>query len=200
MPSWIYDALSSFQSFMDRGSFLDLVGAVVVAGVGSILLVAVHELGHALAARARGAPVHTIRVGDRALITLPIGTLRVELGWASGKGDVGGYVTFGTRHATPTDLLVISLAGPAASFIAATACAVLAVALISHGMVGVIIGLLGVQGLAMAIGNLIPFGDAQGMWSDGRWAMLAWAARHEPRAVLPDRHAATSVAPPRRSS
>jgi hypothetical protein len=70
VPSWIYDALSSFQSFMERGSFLDLVGTVVVAGAGSILLVAVHELGHALGARARGAPVHTIRMGDRAVITL----------------------------------------------------------------------------------------------------------------------------------
>jgi hypothetical protein len=131
---------------------------------------------------------------------LPIGTLRVELGWASGNGDVGGYVTLGTRYATPIDVLIVSLAGPAASFTAATACAVLAVALISHGMVGVIIGLLAVQGLAMAVGNLIPFGNAQGMWSDGRWAMLAWAARRERRAVLPDRHEATSVAPPRRRS
>ena len=177
VPGWLYDALSGFGSFMDRGSTTDFVLVGVIGGFGPLILVALHEIGHALAARLRGRAVHTSRVGDNALLTVPLGSMRLELGWATGKGDVLGYVRFGARYATPTDTLVIALAGPAASLISALFCAQLCLLLIPHGVLGAMFGLLALQGLLMGVVNLVPRGPSPGMWSDGYWARASWQAR-----------------------
>ena len=44
-----------------------------------------------------------------------MGGFRLELGRLLGAGDMGGYVTYDGRDATPADVLVIALAGPAAN-------------------------------------------------------------------------------------
>lgn len=201
MPQWLYDALSGFQSFMGRGSVADVALMVVLSGAGSVLLVTAHEAGHAIAAKARGLRVTAISVGDRPILTLPFGALRVDLGWASGAGDVGGYVRLDLGRATPTDTLVVALAGPAASFASAVALACIAVGLADHGMVAVVAALLALQGILMAVGNLVPRGTQPGRWSDGQWARVSVRARRDGvrRWVRPpDPHATTSTAPPQR--
>jgi len=50
---------------------------------------------------------------------------------------------------------------------------VLAANLISHGMIAAILALLTVQGLALAVVNLIPTGSHPDRWSDGRWVRAA---------------------------
>lgn len=199
VPQWLYDALSSFQSFMDRGSLLDLPLLLVLAAGGVVGLVFMHELGHAVAARMRGLQVSAISVGGKPLFTVPIGNVRVQIGWASGRGDVGGYMRYAPGRATPSDTLIIALAGPAGGFLGTAVCAWLAVALVSHGMVGVVAGVLAIQGVVMNLANLFPSGNDVDAWSDGRWAQISWSARR--RGVrrwiaTPDPNRATTVAPP----
>jgi hypothetical protein len=184
---------------MDRGSPLDVALLLFIALGGTMLLVAVHECGHAFAALTRGVRVYTIRIGTRPATTLSIGPTRVEIGWTLGHGDVGGYITH-DRRASPTDVLIIALAGPVANLIAAAATGVLAANLISHGMIAAILALLTVQGLALTVVNLIPTGSHPDRWSDGRWVRAAWQSRRMPigpLAPVADPRAATSMPPPR---
>jgi hypothetical protein len=105
MPDKLYEWLEQFQMFMDRGSFGDLLLVVVLGTLGAPLVILVHELGHALAVRARGLPLHGMKVGDETVVTVTAGNFRVELGPLLGKGEVGGYVLYDGRAATPLDAL-----------------------------------------------------------------------------------------------
>jgi hypothetical protein len=45
VADWIYDALESFQTFMDKGTLVDCVWMFGMSAIGTVLLVAVHEAG-----------------------------------------------------------------------------------------------------------------------------------------------------------
>jgi hypothetical protein len=49
---------------MDKGSLADVALMLVISAIGTVLVVAVHEGGHALAALLTGNRVHEVRVGD----------------------------------------------------------------------------------------------------------------------------------------
>ena len=199
MPDWVFDALESFQAFMDEASLADVALMLVISALGAGLVVAMHEAGHALAALLTGNRVQELRVGDADDVTVVAGSLRVRLGRLRDDADVAGYVIFDGRSATPRQLLAIALAGPAANLLGAALSAPLA--LRADGMRSVVLFLWTFASLATAIGNLQPSGDPHNpaRWSDGRWAQVAWAARRRP--ILPsmehgDPNAATSVPPP----
>jgi hypothetical protein len=199
VPDWIYDALESFQAFMDKGTLADAALMLGISAVGTYVLVAIHESAHALAALLTGNRVHEVRVGDVDDVTVTAGAFRLRLGRLRGQGHVGGYVIYDGSSATPRQVLAIALAGPAANLVGAAVVAGLAVR--ADGMLSVALFLWTLASLATAIANLRPSGDpdAPAGWSDGRWAQVAWAARRAPvatSAVYTDPNAATSVPPP----
>jgi Peptidase family M50 len=201
MPDKVYEWLEQFQIFMDRGSFTDLLLVVFFATLGSPLLIFVHELGHAVAVRARGLPLHTLRVGDGATVAITAGNFRMELGRLLGKGDVGGYVRYDGRTASPLDVLVISLAGPAANVVGAAVSLWLATAMWSHGVVSVMLWLHTLGGVSVAAANLRLRGVAHDplRWSDGLWARAAWHGVRAGAGAAPmwrDPHEGFSVPPP----
>jgi hypothetical protein len=199
VPDWIYDALQSFQTFMDKGTLADSVWLFGFSTIGTILLVAIHECGHAVAVLFTGHRVHELRVGHSDDVTVTAGGFRLRLGRLRGEGDVAGYVRYDAASATPRQVLTIALAGPAANVLAAAGIATLAAR--AEGMFSVVLFLWALTSSAMAVSNLRPAGDRDtpAAWSDGRWVQVAWAARRTPRVEPPlstDPNTATSVAPP----
>jgi len=201
MPDQVYEWLEQFQMFMDRGSFADLLLVVFLSALGAPLVVLVHELGHALAVRARGLPLHALKVGDEPVVSITAGSFRMELGRLLGKGEVGGYVLYDGRAATPLDALVIALAGPAANLAGAAVTGWLATAMWSSGSVAVMLWLVTLTGVWVAVANLRVGGEAQDprTWSDGLWARVAWRGVRAGVGAAPmwrDPHEAASVPPP----
>jgi hypothetical protein len=115
--------LQAFQIFMDHVSAPGSLVAIALATLATPLLIFVHELGHALAVRARGLPLEAMKVGHESDVVLTLGGFRMEFGRLTGKGDVGGYVLYDGRRSTPADVLVIALfEAPRTSHISATTC------------------------------------------------------------------------------
>ncbi len=201
MADWIYQALESFQTFMDTGSLADVILLLVISAIGGILLIAVHEAGHALAAVLTGNRVRELRVGHSDDLTLTAGSFRLRLGRLRDDSDTGGYVICDMTTATPWQAFVIALAGPAANLVGAMLTALLAVR--ADGMLSVGLFLWTFASLATAVANLRAKGDPDtpAEWNDGRLAQVAWAARRARPAGSPphrDPNTATSVPPPRR--
>jgi membrane-associated protease RseP (regulator of RpoE activity) len=193
------DWLESFQRFVDRGS---LGGALVGLGLALLCtpgLILVHELGHALAVKARGLPLRQLKVGDQTDVILTVGSFRMEFGRLLGEGDVGGYVLYDGRRSTPRDALVIALAGPAANL----ACAVVTGWLTMRYAgttpnIPLTLAMLTAGGVYVAVANLRPTGVAADplTWSDGLWARVAWRGRHHAGPMWRDPNEETTVAPP----
>jgi hypothetical protein len=199
VADWIYDALESFQTFMDKGSLADAALTAGISAIGLLLAVAVHECGHALAALLTGSRLRELRVGDTDDVTVTAGTFRLRLGRLRGEGDVGGYVIHDARSSTPRHVLAIALAGPAANLLGAAVVAAFAVR--AEGMLSVALFLWVLTSLAMGVTNLRPHGDPDNPagWNDGRWVQVAWRARHAPlvaSAAYSDPNTPTSVPPP----
>jgi hypothetical protein len=133
---------------------------------------AVHELGHALAARAVGFEVAGVRVGPLLALATDRGW-RVRLVW---EMAVGGELLsvpsrpdgLGPRHAA------MIAAGPAAHLLVAVAA--LTAALVTGALVlWLTAATLGLSALA----NLVPSRPRlSGRWTDGRW-LLAWLVHPE---------------------
>jgi membrane-associated protease RseP (regulator of RpoE activity) len=185
------DAVEALIHFVDHFALsLALLPVVVPA------LVLAHELGHALACAALRHPVRELRVGDTTpLFSLRARDFRLHLGAVTGTRRVGGYVRYDGTRASARDILIIALAGPAASIVAALAAGAAFVAAPSHPTV---LLLMLVGGLLDGVGNLHSSGDEREVWSDGKVARFAWRAlRHPaPPPAWTDPREATSVAPP----
>ena len=141
----------------------------VAGGAGALLLVAslaAHEVGHAIAARRAG-----------------FGVARITLSFGGGSTDIVGAI----RH--PAHELLIAVAGPAASLLAAFAAAIAHVILVEsdHGVAATVAALLAVANLAFVALNLVP-----GLPLDGGHALraLMWVMTGRPDAAL---HLAMSI-------
>jgi hypothetical protein len=179
----MYDVLVPLQRIMDQGSLGEEIAGFLLAALFTPLLVLVHELGHALAVKARGLPLHALKVGDRTDLIVSVGAFRIELGRLMGNGDMGGYVMYDARRVTTRDALVIALAGPAANLVGALVTGWLAVRFAGAGagwFIPFTLVLLTVVGVWTALMNLRPAGVAAdpSTWSDGLWARVAWRGRH----------------------
>lgn len=150
-----------------RTELLPLAGLLAMQALVLLLGTAVHELGHALAARAVGFRVVGVRIGPLLALPEPAGW-NVRLTW---ELAVGGELLpdpvhpdrLRTRHA-----LMIA-GGPAAHLLLAGA-AVAAAATTGSLLLWFTAVTLGASGLA----NLVPGRPRlSGRWTDGRW-LLAW--------------------------
>ena len=199
MLDTVTEWLQAFQIFMDRGSLAGSLIALALAAAATPLLIFVHELGHALAVRARGLPLKELKVGVESNVILTVGSFRMELGRLSGKGEVGGYVLYDGRRSTPADALVIALAGPAANLLGAVVTGWLVLGAGTNLVV--ILWLMTLTGVWLAAANLRASGVAQDphTWSDGLWARVAWRGIRAGVGDAPmwrDPDEAVSVAPP----
>lgn len=155
-----------------RASLLPIAGLIALQVLVLLLGTAVHELGHALAARAVGFRVVGVRVGPLLALSGPAGW-RLRL---TGEIAVGGELLpdpvrpdrLRARHS-----LMIA-GGPIAHLLLAAA-AVLAAAGTGSLLLWFTAVTLGASGLA----NLVPGRPRlSGRWTDGRW-LLAWLAEPE---------------------
>ena len=199
MLDQITEWLQAYQIYMDRQSTVGSLGTIAIALLALPLLIFVHELGHALAVRARGLPLKKLKVGDKSDVVLTVGGFRMELGRFTGKGDIGGYVLYDARRSTPADILVVSLAGPAANLLGAVATGWLARG--TGPDFAASLWLLTFWGVWLALANLGAHGKEEDptTWSDGRWARVAWRGIRAGVGAGPpwrDPHESTSVPPP----
>ncbi|MGJ9401984.1 site-2 protease family protein [Arthrobacter sp. KK5.5] len=112
------------------------VAAYVVAFAYAVLLmlsVLIHELAHAVSAKAFGWP------GARIVLTL----------W-------GGHTQFGSFHATPGKSLLVALAGPVANFLLAGLGHAFSVAAEPSGVVGLLTTTLVWANFLVALFNVLP--------------------------------------------
>ena len=162
--------------FMDASPGLPiLLLYVAVAGIPVVLL---HELGHALAAvRLLGDEVQVSVGSTGELARLRLGQISVSLSALSHPGEAAGVAEFDASRATARDVLLIAVAGPAASLLGTV---LTAWALSAAAPSGVLHGLLWAATSAGVVGglNLVPLSlrdrrDAQPIASDGRIALEA---------------------------
>jgi len=135
---------------------------------GSVLHVAVHELGHWLAAILVGLPVVSVRLG------------RFELGRPTpALAGTSGHVRVDLTHARrvlPARMTAVLLAGSAANLLVAIPAAVVAAShSASTGSRTLAVGVT-VAGLYAATGNLLPRRPTSDYETDGRQA-LRWMFR-----------------------
>jgi hypothetical protein len=169
----------AINDFMNgTGPLLALV-YIAVAGLPMTLL---HELGHAVAAvRLLGEDVK-VEVGSVGRFAeLQLGRIAVSMNAVAGPGRAG-VAEFDDSRATARDVLLIAVAGPAASLVGVL---VAAFVLYAASPAGVVAGLLWTATLVGIVGvlNIVPFRyqtsrRAPAWRSDGRLALDAARVLH----------------------
>jgi hypothetical protein len=155
---------------LPHGSFVPIEGLLVLQLVVLLVGTAVHELGHAVAARAVGFDVAGLRVGP-ILVTATSTGWRVRLVWEMAVGGELLSVPVDTERLRARHATMIA-AGPAAHLLMA----LLAVAAAVYTETLVLWFTAATLGLGV-LANLIPSRPRlSGRWTDGRW-LLAWLAQ-----------------------
>lgn len=161
------------------------IGLVVTGVVTVPLLTLAHELGHAVAATALTRGPVVVRIGDDpSLVSVSIGRVALRL---SPRGSVA-RCDLDDRALPGAKLLVVALAGPAASVLLATGLALVALALSSEGskIVLSVVALAASASLVLAITNTVPIRRLPRWWpgssigagpSDGMLALGALPGR-----------------------
>jgi Zn-dependent protease len=149
----LYDLAEAILRFMgaDPGFPVSLL-YIFIAGIPVTLL---HELGHAVVARRLLSGEVQVEVGTVGKVAeLRLGEIALSINALSDPSRAGGYAEFDASRATARDVLLIALAGPAASLLGTIATA----SLLGHAPPGVLHNLLWAATLAGVFGvlNLIP--------------------------------------------
>ena len=175
-PDALYGPAAAIVSFMDAGpGFPQMLLYIALAAIPVTLL---HELGHALAAKRLLGTAVSVAVGSVGpLAQIELGKVSVSLNALGSPARVAGSATFDASRARAFDILLIALAGPAASAIGLLLC--LAMFRLSPAA-GALHDLLWActLGSVFAVLNLIPFTyqerrDGPPLQTDGRLALDA---------------------------
>ncbi len=180
--TWVAQTLNGFFE-----SAPPIPVVVVAAFVVEPLLVLVHELGHALAARALLDTDVVVAVGSKGtLLDRHIGRVHLYVNAFGGVAGASGVAGFDWRGATARDVVLITLAGPVASLAGALLAAWLLGIAPAHGVVHALLWAATFGGVLGAL-NALPFRFQQRRGdpvhrSDGRLALEAFTASRRQRA------------------
>jgi hypothetical protein len=172
--------LGTFVEFMDmmpRGAWLLVL--FVAVGIPTTLI---HELGHAATARRRLGGDVAVSVGNTTpLATLRWGRVTANINAFSKPGAVAGSASISASQATARDVLLIALAGPAASLAQFAICAPL-YAMVSPGLLHDVLWMATAGGAGGFLINLVPMrlhenDTGRTIATDGRLALDALRAR-----------------------
>jgi hypothetical protein len=170
----LYDLADIVYRFMESGPGFP-VGLLYIL-LAAIPVTLLHELGHAVAARRLLGGEVRVSVGSAGkLAEMRLGQVALSINALSQPGKVAGVAEFDDTRATARDVLLIALAGPAASLVG-TVLTAWALASTSAGVGHDL--LWGVTlGGAFAVLNLVPLtlkerGGAS-VRTDGRLALDA---------------------------
>jgi hypothetical protein len=173
----LYAIAQAIVDFMNSGPSLALVLLyILVAGIPATAL---HELGHALVARQRlGIPVNVVVGTTGRIAQLQLGQISMSINALGSPARVGGSATFDASRARARDILLIALAGPAASAVGVLLSVVLLRAAPASGFVHDVLWASVLFGVFAVVLNLIPFDftegrDGHGAQTDGGLALEA---------------------------
>ncbi len=150
----LYNLADAIVRFMDSGP--GLVASLIFLMITAIPVTLLHELGHAIAARRLLDVNVQVSVGSAGkLAEMRLGQIALSINALSHPARVAGVAEFDGSRATARDVLLIALAGPAAS-LAGTM--VTALALSAASTTGALHDLLWAATLAGVVGvlNLVP--------------------------------------------
>jgi Peptidase family M50 len=171
------DLADVIDHFMRSGP--GMPAALIYFAVVAAPLTLLHELGHALVAAHRlGGPVH-ISLGARGrLVRIRLRRLTMAVSALPHPARLGGYASFDASRASARDLLLVALAGPAASLVAFVVAA-LALSSVSHaGTAHDVLWAATASSLLSVLLSLVPleFQEHRGgpkLRTDGRVALEA---------------------------
>lgn len=164
--AWVVLLITSIaaQGSLAQSSWhLGVVGAWLAVLLIGFVAVLIHELGHAVAAKAVGGQVGRIVVFP---IEFAVASRRLRLVRSWGRGDLGGYVTYTLdriearrRHA------IVAIAGPLANIVTGVAAgSALTVAKPGDLPPGTAVATaFAILSVGMGLANLIPFDGSDGM-------------------------------------
>jgi hypothetical protein len=112
----LYSIADAVYRFMDSGPPL-VVGLLYIA-IAGIAVTLLHELGHAVAARHLIGGEVQVSVGSVGkLAELQLGQIKVAVNALEHPSRASGVAEFDASRATARDVLLIAVAGPAASLV-----------------------------------------------------------------------------------
>jgi hypothetical protein len=172
----LYDLADAIVRFMDASPGFP-IGILYIA-VAAMPMTLLHELGHALVARRLLGGEVQVSVGTAGkLAQMRLGQIALSVNALSSPGRAAGVAEFDGSRATAGDVLLIALAGPAASLLGAI---VSAWGLSAGSPSGVLHDLLWATTLAGVFGvlNLVPLTfqerrEGPPVRTDGRLALDA---------------------------
>ena len=152
----LFSALEALDELMQSGP--GLFPALFLLLVMSWPLTLLHELGHALAAVVLLDEDVDVEVGQYGRFAEGrLGRIRFELQAPSLFPGVAGTAGFDDARATARDILLIALAGPAASALGAVATALLLGAVGESGWLHDVLWAATLNGIFFTLLNTVPF-------------------------------------------
>jgi hypothetical protein len=130
---------------------------LLYVSIAAIPVILVHELGHALmAARRLGAPVHVSVGATGRLLRVHFRRLTMAVNALPHPHGLGGYATFDASRASAFDLLLVALAGPAASLCSFALAALALATSPAAGVVHDVLWAATLDSLAWLLLNIVP--------------------------------------------
>jgi hypothetical protein len=172
----LYRLADAIVHFMDSSPGLPI--SLLCIAIAALPVTLLHELGHAVAARRLLGSDVQVSVGSTGkLADIQLGQIALAINALSHPGRASGAAEFDASRATARDILLIALAGPAASLVGTV---LTAWALSAASPSGALHNLLWAATAAGVFGvlNLVPLSfqegrDGPSVRTDGRLALDA---------------------------